>query len=44
VKDRHETEHRSFGTPDETREFPHGHAEPAVVVDWYGASNYAKGS
>lgn len=21
------TEHRSFGAPDETREFPHGHAE-----------------
>ncbi|MFL5866226.1 MAG: cupin, partial [Thermoleophilaceae bacterium] len=88
--DRHETEHKSFGSPDETREFPKGHAEileaphfqyhvsgqlgtlmddgtelvagpgditslpsghdawvvgdePAVVVDWYGASNYAKG-
>jgi hypothetical protein len=24
---RHATEHRSFGTPDETREFPNGHAE-----------------
>jgi formylglycine-generating enzyme required for sulfatase activity len=31
---RHETEHRSFGDPD----------EPVVVVDWYGASNYAKAS
>lgn len=63
-----ETEHKSFGQPDETREFPHGKAEilavgdsqigrmifnpgwrwsndvkpPAVVVDWYGASNYAQ--
>lgn len=24
---RHETEHKSFGTPDETREFPNGTAE-----------------
>jgi len=24
---RHETEHRSFGEPDETREFPKGQAE-----------------
>ena len=24
---RHETEHKSFQAPDETREFPHGHAE-----------------
>ena len=24
---RHETEHKSFGIPDETREFPHGRAE-----------------
>jgi hypothetical protein len=23
---RHETEHKSFGEPDETREFPHGKA------------------
>ena len=23
----HHTEHRSFGCPDETREFPHGRAE-----------------
>src|SRR5271165_5829734 len=23
----HETEHKSFRAPDETREFPHGHAE-----------------
>jgi len=23
----HETEHKSFQTPDETREFPHGHAD-----------------
>ena len=98
MSDRHETEHKSFGSPDETREFPKGHAEilevgggevgrlvfepgwrwsndvkplantdsceaaplpvpreraaghphgrrhrAAVVVDWYGASNYAKG-
>lgn len=62
---RHETEHKSFQTPDETREFPNGHAEliagpgditslpsghdawvvgdeEVVVVDWYGASNYAR--
>jgi len=25
--DRHETEHKSLETPDETREFPHGRAE-----------------
>ena len=88
MSDRHETEHQSFGSPDETRDFPKGHSceaphfqyhvsgqlailmddgtelvagpgditslpsghdawvvgdEPAVVVDWYGASNYAKG-
>src|SRR5436190_1641687 len=98
MSDRHETEHKSFGSPDETRDFPKGHAEilevgggevgrlvfepgsrwsndvkplantdrceaphfqyhvsgqlailmddgtePAVVVDWYGASKYAKG-
>jgi len=122
MAERHETEHKTFQAPDETREFPNGHAEilnvgggevgrlvfepgwrwsndvrpiantesceaphfqyhvsgklairmddgtelvagpgditslpsghdawvvgdePAVVVDWYGASNYAKGS
>jgi hypothetical protein len=27
------TEHRSFGTPDETREFPHGRAEILQVGD-----------
>jgi hypothetical protein len=27
MSDRHETEHKGFGTPDETREFPHGRAE-----------------
>src|SRR5215207_6348814 len=27
MADRHETEHKSFGVPDETREFPHGKAE-----------------
>ena len=41
------TEHRSFEQPDETREFPNGRAwvvgdEPVTVVDWFGASNYAK--
>jgi hypothetical protein len=88
---RHETEHKSFGAPDETREFPNGRAEsckaphfhyhvsgrlairmddgtemvarpgdvtslpsghdawvvgdePVVVIDWYGASNCAKGA
>ena len=30
----HETEHRSFGQPDETREFPHGKAE---IVSMGGA-------
>jgi hypothetical protein len=43
MTERHETEHKSFQAPDETREFPNGRAEPVVVVDWYGASNYAKG-
>jgi hypothetical protein len=86
----HKTEHKTFGKPDEVREFPRGRAEilrvgggeigrlvfqpgwrwskdlksiagtgditslpsghdawvvgdePVVVVDWYGASNYAK--
>jgi hypothetical protein len=53
----HETEHKSFIEPDETRVFSNGRAEilsigggdawvlgeePVVVVDWYGASNYAK--
>jgi hypothetical protein len=54
MANRHETEHKSFEAPDERREFPNGHAEileigggevgeePAIVVDWYGASNYAK--
>src|SRR3954462_847326 len=27
MSERHETEHKSFGTPDEMREFPRGHAE-----------------
>ncbi len=27
MADRHETEPKSFGTPDETREFPNGRAE-----------------
>ena len=27
MADRHETEHKSFGSPDETREFPNGRAE-----------------
>ncbi len=43
------TEHKSFQAPDETREFPpSGHDawvvgdEPVTVVDWFGASNYAK--
>jgi hypothetical protein len=27
MADRHETEHRRFEKPDETREFPHGRAE-----------------
>jgi len=35
------TEHKSFGVPDEKREFPNGHAE-ILNVDWFGASNYAK--
>ncbi len=29
----HETEHRSFGDPDETREFPNGRAEILKVGD-----------
>ena len=28
---RHETEHKSFGTPDETREFSHGQAEILTI-------------
>jgi hypothetical protein len=27
IADKHETEHKSFGSPDETREFPNGRAE-----------------
>jgi quercetin dioxygenase-like cupin family protein len=27
MAERHETEHKSFGSPDDTREFPNGHAE-----------------
>ena len=30
-----QTEHKSFGAPEETR---------AIVVDWFGASNYARHS
>ncbi len=30
---RHETEHKSFRAPDETREFPHGHAEIISIGD-----------
>lgn len=49
-----ETEHRSFNKADEVREFPRGRAEilnigdaevvgdESVVVDWFGASNYAE--
>ena len=43
------TEHTTFATPDEVREFPNGRAEivrvgeaPVVVVDWFGASNDAR--
>jgi hypothetical protein len=35
MADRHETEHKSFGSPDGP--------DAWVVVDWYGASNYARG-
>src|SRR5271166_76403 len=31
VIDRHETEHKTFAKPDETREFPHGRAEIVKV-------------
>lgn len=41
MPERPETEHKSFGVSDETREFPNGRA--AVVVDWYAASRYARG-
>ena len=30
---RHETEHKSFTAPDETREFPNGHAEILAIGD-----------
>lgn len=30
---RQETEHRSFGEPDETREFPNGRAEILAIGD-----------
>ena len=30
---RHETEHKSFGEPDETREFPNGKAEIVSIGD-----------
>lgn len=42
-----QTEQRSFASPDDTRE-PPGHDawvigdEPVVVIDWWGASHYAK--
>jgi hypothetical protein len=45
-----ETQHKSFSQPDQRREFRNGEAqivsirEAVVVVDWYGASNYAKSS
>ena len=45
VQGLHQTEHKSFGHPDEPREFPGGRAEEGPVggvID--GASNYAKGS
>jgi hypothetical protein len=29
--DRQQTEHRSFGSPDETHEFPNGHAEVVSI-------------
>jgi hypothetical protein len=35
-----QTEHRTFGDPDEVREFPSGRAEVLKI----GASEYAKGS
>jgi hypothetical protein len=40
MPERHETEHESFGVPDEAREFPNGRAE---TLNWYGASKYARG-
>jgi hypothetical protein len=55
MADRHETDRRSVrmddGTgPGDITSLPSGHDawvvgdEPVVVVDWYGGSNYAKGS
>lgn len=47
-------ERKGFGTPDEVRQFPKGKlelvnigawvvgTEPVVLVDWWGASNYAR--
>jgi hypothetical protein len=37
-----QTEHKSFGAPEETHDAWVVGDEPAVVVDWFGASNYAK--
>jgi hypothetical protein len=44
------TENGNFGAPDETRTFERGRLdlawvigdEPVVLIDWSGASNYAK--
>ncbi len=45
------TAHKSFEQPEERRESSNGEAqivvvgdESVVVVDWYGASNYARAS
>ncbi len=38
-------EHKSFNAPDETRPFEKDKVvgdDPVVLVDWWGASNYAK--
>ena len=40
----HATEHRSFSTPDETRDFPHGRAEILVYVENAGDFTVALGA
>ena len=44
----HTTEHRQFAAPGDVTSMPSGHDawvvgdEDVVVVDWYGASEYAR--
>jgi hypothetical protein len=42
MTDRHETEHKSFGSPDETRELPHVFEGPGDVTSPIESSRHGR--